>query len=175
MTLYDERSIYVEKDAEAVFEHIETMPSKFPTFAVLETRPFLFVRLALVDGIRSAWKVITNRDFISELHGKVMKRLEIGSSMGPFTLSVVERPDRYYFEIDSFFFSGETGYRVVPAEGGCRVWFDCRSDGKRRIDRAWWRIIRPIHIFLAKKVLRALKRDVESGRGASARVTPQGS
>lgn len=164
MTLHDERSIYIEKDAEAVFDHIETMPSKFPTFAVFETRPFLFIRLALVDGIRSAWKVIANREFIGDLQGKVPKRLEAGSSMGPFTLSKIERPGIYYFDIDSFFFRGETGYRVLPEEGGCRVWFDCRSDGLRRIDRAWWRIIRPVHVFMAKKVLRSLKRDVESGR-----------
>lgn len=40
-----------------VFNLINTMPDKFPTYKILGTTPFLFLRLSLVDGIGSAIKL----------------------------------------------------------------------------------------------------------------------
>ena len=52
--IQDKRNIQIKSSPEIVFDLIETMPNKFPIYKILETKPFVFLRLLLVDGLRSA-------------------------------------------------------------------------------------------------------------------------
>ncbi|MFC2027753.1 hypothetical protein ACFLU3_03590, partial [Chloroflexota bacterium] len=52
--IQDNRQIEIESFPETVFSLIETMPNKFPIYTILEAQPFFFLRVLLVDGLRTA-------------------------------------------------------------------------------------------------------------------------
>ena len=104
--IHDKRQIQIEASLEMTFSLIETMPNKFPVYGVLETKPFLFVRMLFVDGFRAAIDAVCVEKAGDEL------RLSVGDSWGPFTLTESEGPSRYWFTLRSLFFNCRTGYSL---------------------------------------------------------------
>jgi hypothetical protein len=151
----DKREITIDVSPETVFDMIETMPSKFPVYRILETKPFLFIRLLFVDGIRSAIEAIT----VEKPQDKLI--LKVGDSMGPFTLSESEKPNVYLFTLSSLFFQCKTGYSLRSNGSRTVLSFDLISERPSFWEKIYWFFIKPIHSLLANKVLRVIKRRIE--------------
>ncbi len=60
--IHNYQCIEINKSPEEVFELIDNMADKFPTFKFLSTTPFLFLRLILVDGFRTTLKLIKDKE-----------------------------------------------------------------------------------------------------------------
>lgn len=153
MKTIDTRNVILNATPEEAFTYIEKMPSKFPTFRLFETRPFLFLRVSLVDGIKTGIKVACNKKYRNEMMGPI----SLGSSFGPFTLTEIDKPNRYYFTINSYFFKGETGYIISQVENNTVLNFNTETENPKIIQKIWWYIVKPIHIILANLVLRNIK------------------
>ena len=97
--IQDKRQIQIKSSPEIIFELIETMPNKFPIYKIMETKPFFFLRILFVDGWRTAIETV-GRDKPDDV-----LILNIGESMGPFTLTESENPFKYWFTLRSSFFN----------------------------------------------------------------------
>ncbi|HOT46806.1 MAG TPA: hypothetical protein PLC28_18130, partial [Spirochaetota bacterium] len=104
MKITHDRTIEIRATPEQVYEYIETMPDKFPTFRLFDTKPLLFLRIAMVDGMKSALKVIRDDSHWQVRTMKEAEPLTIGSTFGPFTIIEAKKPEKYYFSLNSFFF-----------------------------------------------------------------------
>ena len=152
----DEREIQIESSPEFIFDLIEKMPNKFPIYKALETKPFLFLRLLLVDGLRTA----INAMRIEKSDDTLI--LKVGDSMGPFILTQSEKPFIYWFTSKSFFFNGRTGYSLRTSGGMTTLHFNTISENPSFLEKIWWFFIKPFHGIFANKVLRVIKEMVES-------------
>ncbi len=155
--IQDQRQIIINAPPEKVFALIETMPNKFPVYKILETKPIFFLRALLVDGLRSATKTIEieKPNDIAVLH--------VGDSMGPFELTEVEKPVKYWFTLKSFFFNCQTGYTLSTNETRTILNFILVADNPRPMEKLYWFFVKPIHILLAYKVLKVIRDRVELG------------
>jgi len=153
--IQDKREIEVDAPPEAVFNWIETMPDKFPVYALLETKPLFFLRVLLVDGMRAALEAIN----VEKTEEPLV--LNVGEAMGPFTLSKSEKPVAYLFSLNSLFFNCQTGYSLSPRGSGTVLSFDLISRAPTFRERIYWYLIKPIHLLLAHKVLSVIKKKVE--------------
>jgi hypothetical protein len=81
--------------------------------------------------------------------------------MGPFTLMQSEYPAAYLFRLKSFFFNCQTGYSLSPNSSGTILSFDLVSKAPTFKERIYWYFIKPMHLLLAHKVLRVIKRKAE--------------
>lgn len=154
--IQDKREIVIDAPPEAVFGLIETMPNKFPVYSILETKPFFFLRVFLVDGMRAALEAIRverNEDSLI---------LKVGDSMGPFTLLKSEKPASYLFCLNSFCFKCQTGYSLIPRGSGTALSFDLFSKAPTFREKVYWYLIKPMHLLLAHKVLRVIKSKAEN-------------
>ncbi len=151
----DKREIRINAPPEAVFDLIETMPNKFPVYAILETKPFLFLRVLLVDGMQAALNAIQVE------RAKDSLVLKVGDSMGPFTLWKSEKAAIYLFNLNSIFFNCQTGYGLIPSGSGTVLRFDLISKTPAFRERVYWYLIKPMHILLARKVLQNIKEKAE--------------
>ncbi len=79
--IQDQKQIDINSPPEKIFGLIETMPNKFPVYKILETKPFFFLRLLFVDGLRAAVEVLS----IEKSNDLLV--LNVGDSMGPFQLT----------------------------------------------------------------------------------------
>jgi hypothetical protein len=131
------------------------MPNKFPVFKILETKPFLFLKMLLVDGLRTAIKTVQVKI------PNDIAILQVGDSMGPFKLTEVEKPFNYLFTLNSFFFNCRTGYILSPAETKTILNFVLFSDDTRLREKLYWFFVRPIHRLLAQKALKVIRDKVE--------------
>jgi hypothetical protein len=156
----DQRSIEIAAPPEAVFAHICAMANKFPTFRLFETRPFFFIRMALVDGFRTAWRTIRDPELITHLGRQKAPPLALGDTMGPFTLTEISPPERYMFTLESFFICCQTGYVLRPTGTGTLLVFDMVAERPTRGERIWWFLFKPMHALMAWKVLRTIEQDV---------------
>lgn len=138
-----------------IFDLIDIMPNKFPIFEILETKPSLFLRMLLVDGFRSA------RDTTKLKGSDDIMQLDIGDSMGPFTLIESYRPTRYRFSMKSFFFNCQTGYSLHAKDGGTELSFDLIAENPSLKEKIWWFLFKPFHFLFANKALRVIKNKVE--------------
>lgn len=163
----DDQTIVIRATPEQVYEYIETMPNKFPTFRLFDTRPFMFVRIALVDGVESALKVIRDDSYRRDRMKNKAKPLLVGSAFGPFTLIEAKKPEKYYFSMNSLFFEGETGYKIYPREKSAVLHFDLSTDTTKVYQIVWIRAIMPFHFLLARLVLRNIKAGAEAAAGES--------
>lgn len=153
--IQDQRHILINAPIEKVFSIIETMPNKFPVYRVLETKPFVFLRLLLVDGYRSAIKISKTKKPIDKIV------LNTGDSFGPFTLTEVESPYKYLFTLKSFFFDCQTGYTLSANKTQTRLNFDLIADNPSNIEKLYWIFVKPIHGLLAQKVLKEIREKAE--------------
>lgn len=153
--LNDQRTIEIKATPEQVFQQIETNP--FPTFRILNTKPFFFLRIALIDGIRTGIRLAFDKNLNREIRGPV----QLGSSLGPFTLTEIERPNRFYFTLKSLFFNCLAGFSFHSTANGTRLTLEIIAEHPTFREKIWWLLIKPIHIFLAYKVLKTIRKEVE--------------
>jgi hypothetical protein len=151
----DRRQIQIHAAPEHVFGVIETMPNKFPVYKILETKPFFFLRILFVDGLRSAFEAVRAKKSIDTLI------LQVGDSLGPFTLTVYQRPFQYWFTLQSCFFNCQTGYTLEGHHEGTTLHFDLIAENPGLMEKVWWFFIKPFHIVFAKKVLHVLQERAE--------------
>ncbi len=151
----DQRKFEIKSSPEQVFQQFENNP--FPTFKILDTRAFLFIRLVLIDSIKTGWRV-TTADSLKKTNNEP---IEIGSSLGPFTLIEVERPSRYILDLKSRFFNCQTGYVLSTTENGTLLSFGLVAENPSPEEKLWWFFIKPIHVLLANKVLKNIQREAE--------------
>lgn len=157
----DRREIKIKSSPAIVFELIETMPNKFPVYEVLETKPFLFLRLLFVDGLRTAIEAMGVDIPEDELI------LDIGDTIGPFTLTRSEKPYKYWFTLRSLFFNCTTGYSLYSHHSGTVLNFDLISERPSFIEKMYWFFIKPFHGLFAHKVLRVIKETTEKAKRIS--------
>ena len=151
----DQRTIEIKVSPEQVFKQIETNP--FPTFRILNTRPFVFLRIALIDGIRTGIRLAFNND----LNREMTEPIELGSSLGPFILTEIERPSRYYYTLESLFFNCKAGFSLHPTANGTMLSLEAIAEDPTLREKIWWFLIKPIHILLAHKVLKTIRKKAE--------------
>jgi hypothetical protein len=154
--IQDEKHIEIGAPPEKIFGYIETMPNKFPVYKILETKPFLFLRILLVDGFRAAMEAIKFEKPNDSLV------LNLGDSMGPFQLTKLEKPLTYRFTLRSFFFNCQTGYSLSTNGKTTTLYFDLVAQDPKLMEKVWWFFVKPIHGLLANKVLKVIKVKVES-------------
>jgi hypothetical protein len=151
----DQRTIEIKASPDKVFKQIETNP--FPTFRILNTKPFFFLRIALIDGIRAGIRLV----FDKNLNREMTEPAELGSSLGPFTLTEIERPSRYYFTLKSLFINCKTGFSLHSTGKGTLLSLEAIAEDPTFREKIWWFFIKPIHILLAHKVLKTIRQEVE--------------
>jgi hypothetical protein len=127
--IQDMRQIRIESSPERIFECIAKMPNKFPVWRILETKPFLFPRLLLVDGFRAAMEAVR----VEKPDDAVT--LNVGDSMGPFTLTDSVRPFRHWFTLESMFFKCRTGYTIRTQGGITTLNFDIIAENPGFLER----------------------------------------
>ena len=155
MMINDQRTIEIKASPEQVFKQIETNP--FPTYGILNTKPFFFLRITLIDGIRTGIRLA----FDKNLNREMTKPVELGSSMGPFILTEIERPSRYYFTLKSLFINCKTGFNLHSTVNGTTLNLEVIAEAPNFREKIWWFFIKPIHILLAYKVLKTLRKEAE--------------
>lgn len=161
MGIFDRRQIGIKADPERVFEFIQSMPMKFPTLKILDTKPILFFRMTFVDGIKSGLNVLFNRDYYNRIKNEDQSHCAIGSSFGPFTLTEVIKARKYFFTVDSYFLKCQTGYILHPSKYGTDLYFDTIADNPGTKEKIWWFMIKPFHSILANIVLYNIKNGIE--------------
>ncbi|MBT8372807.1 MAG: hypothetical protein KJO34_17715 [Deltaproteobacteria bacterium] len=154
--IQDQKQIEIDASPEKIFGFIVTMPNKFPVYKILETKPFLFLRILFVDGFRAAVELMGIEK------AKDTFVLNLGDSMGPFQLTELEKPLKYGFTLRSFFFNCQTGYSLSSNGNITTLYFDLIAEDPGKMEKAWWFFVKPIHGLLANKVLKVVKGKVES-------------
>ena len=154
--IQDRREIQIQSSPEIIFDIIENMPIKFPVYKILETKPFFFLRILFVDGFKAAMVAVE----IEKPEETLI--LNVGDTIGPFTLTIKERPLKYWFTLKSFFFNCQTGYSLSFNGTETTLYFDLVSENPGFIEKVWWFIMKPFHGIFANKVLRTIKERVES-------------
>ena len=129
--IQDKRQILIKASPHVIFDLIEIMPNKFPIYKFLETKPFFFIRILLVDGLRSAWEAARLKKPNDAL------KLNVGDTMGPFTLIELDRPMKYWFSLKSLFFDCRTGYSLFSKDGGTELSFDLIAENPTFKEKIW--------------------------------------
>ena len=160
----DINKIQIKSSPEAVFDLIEKMPNKFPIYKIFEAKPFLFLRILFVDGFRSAIDAASIEKPDDELV------LSIGDNLGPFKLTEVEKPFKYYFTLKSFFINCRTGYSIYDQGDRTDLSFDLIAENPTFFEKVYWFFIKPFHYLFAKKVLQVIKQRAEKNDECSIRI-----
>ena len=153
--IQDKRKIQINAPSPVIFDLIYRMPNKFPIYKFLETKPFFFIRILLVDGLRSAWEAVRLKKPNDAL------KLNVGDTMGPFTLIELDRPMKYWFSLKSLFFDCRTGYSLFSKDGGTELSFDLIAENPTFKEKLWWFLFKPFHGLFANKVLHVIKEKSE--------------
>lgn len=153
--IQDKRQIQIKAPSHAIFDLIDRMPNKFPVYRFLEAKPLFFIRIFLVDGLSSAWAATNLRRPDDVL------KLNVGDTMGPFTLTEFERPMKYWFSLKSVFFDCQTGYSLHSNDGVTELSFDLIAENPTFKERIWWFIFKPFHALFVNKVLHVIKEKIE--------------
>lgn len=151
----DKKQIQINASSTIIFDLIDSMPDKFPVFKFLEANPFYFVRVLLFDGFRSAWEATKIKGL-----NEVLK-LNVGDAMGPFTLIESKRPIKYWFSLNSLFFSCQTGYVLSSNDNGTELGLNLIAENPTLKDKIWWLLFKYLHGLFANKALRVIKGKVE--------------
>ena len=160
--IQDKKQIQINAPSHAIFDLIDRMPNKFPIYRFLEAKPFFFLRLLLVDGPSAAWEAARLKRPDDVL------KLNEGDTMGPFTLTVFERPTKYWFTLKSLFFDCQTGYSLCSNDGVTELSFDLIAENPTFKEKIWWFFFRPFHGLFANKVLHVIKEKIEHNQANSA-------
>ena len=147
----DRRKIRIESSPEIVFDVIDKMPNKFPIYRTLETKPFFFLRILFVNGFKAAMEAAN----IEKPEDKLI--LNVGDTIGPFTLTIKEKPLKYWFSLKSFFFNCQTGYSLSSNGSESTLYFDLIAENPNLKEKIWWLLFKPFHWIFANKALRVIK------------------
>ena len=90
-----------------------------------------------------------------------MLKLNVGDTMGPFTLTEFERPMKYWFSLKSIFFDCQTGYSLYSNDDVTELSFDLIAENPTFKEKIWRFIIKPFHALFANKVLHVIKEKIE--------------
>ncbi len=101
MGITGRRTIEICARKEQVFDYIDAMPMKFPTLKVLDTRPFLLLRISLVGAHGAGFRAAFDKGYRNRITEKGSAHSGPGTSFGPFMLAEIARPNRIVFAIDS--------------------------------------------------------------------------
>ena len=153
--IQDKRQIQIKAPSPVIFDLIDRMPNKFPVYKFLEAKPLFFMRIFLVDGPRSAW------DAAKFKRPNDVLKLNVGDTMGPFTLTEFDRPMKYWFTLKSLFFNCQTGYSLLTNEGGTVLSFDLIAENPTFKEKIWWFLFKPFHGLFANKVLHVIKEKID--------------
>lgn len=134
------------------------MPNKFPVFKILETKPFIYLRVLFVDGFRAAIEAVSIEQSNDELI------LNVGDKMGPFILTEKKKPIKYSFTLKSFFFNCQTGYSLSTDGSETTLYFELIAENPRFMGKVWWLIFKPFHWIFANKVLSVIKKTINTPR-----------
>ncbi len=160
--IQDKRQIQIKAPSHVIFDLIDLMPNKFPIYRFLEFKPFFFFRILLVDGPSAAWEATRFKRPDDVL------KLNEGDKMGPFTLTVFERPTKYWFALKSLFFDCQTGYSLRSNNGVTELSFGLIAENPTFKEKIWWFIFKPFHSLFANKVLHVIKEKIEHNQAYSA-------
>lgn len=149
--IQDRREIQIKSSPEIIFDIIENMPNKFPVYKILETKPFFFLRILFVDGFKAAMETVG----IEKPDDALI--LNVGDTMGPFTLTIKERPKKYWFTLRSFFFNCQTGYSLSFDRSETTLYFDLVAEDPSFKEKVWWLLFKPFHGIFANKSLSVIK------------------
>ena len=149
--IQDRRKIRIESSPELIVDVIDKMPIKFPVYKILETKPFFFLRILFVDGFHAAIEAIG-----IEKPDDVLI-LNVGDTMGPFTLTEKENPVRYWFTLKSFFISCQTGYSLRFNGSETTLCFDLIAEDPSFKEKVWWLLFKPFHGIFVNKSLSVIK------------------
>ena len=152
--IQDRREIQIQSTPEIIFDIIENMPIKFPVYKILETKPFLFLRILFVDGFKAAMQAV---DFEKPEETLI---LNVGDTIGPFTLTIKERPLKYWFTLRSFFFNCQTGYSLSFNGSETTLYFDLVAEDPSFKEKVWWIFFKSFHGIFANKSLSVIKSKV---------------
>ncbi|THB76781.1 MAG: hypothetical protein D6B25_09050 [Desulfobulbaceae bacterium] len=152
----NKNSITIKAQPAEIYEVINTMPNKFPIYRLLETKPFLFLRVLLFDGYRSALEAARFEQTANVLI------LDVGDCYGPFTLIEKTPSSRYWFRLDSLFFNCSTGYTLTPAHNQTTLNLDLIAAQPSAKENLWWFFAKPAHVLFTKKVLKNIKVQTEA-------------
>jgi hypothetical protein len=149
--IQDRREIRIESSPEIIFDVIDKMPNKFPVYRILETKPFFFIRVLFVDGFKAAIEAAG----IEKPYDVLI--LNVGDTMGPFTLTGKEKPIKYWFTLKSFFFNCQTGYSLSFNGSETTLCFDLIAEDPSFKEKVWWLLFKPFHWIFANKSLSVIK------------------
>jgi len=149
--ILDKRQIQIKAPQHIVFDLIDRMPNKFPVYKILEAKLFFFIRMLFVDGLSSAWKAVRFNKLDDVL------KLSVGDTMGPFTLTELEWPKKYWFSMKSLFFNCQTGYSLHTNEGVTVLSFNLIAENPTFREKIWWFIFKPFHGLFTNKALHVIK------------------
>jgi hypothetical protein len=147
----DRIKIQIKASPEIVFDVIDKMPNKFPVYKTLETKPLFFLRILFVDGLKAAIEAVN----VQKPEDTMV--LNVGDTIGPFTLAVKEKPLKYWFSLKSFFFNCQTGYSLSSNSSETTLYFDLIAENPSFKEKIWWLIFKPFHWIFANKTLRVIK------------------
>lgn len=156
--IQDIREIRIDSSPDIIFDLIDKMPNKFPIYKILETKPFIFLRILLVDGFRTAIEAASMEQTNDELI------LNVGDKLGPFTLTEKEKPIKYHFTLKSFFFNCQTGYFLSADGGETKLHFGLFAENPSLFENVWWVFFKPFHSVFANKALKVIKKRINTQR-----------
>jgi hypothetical protein len=81
-------------------------------------------------------------------------KLNVGDTMDPFTLIEFDRPIKYWFSLNSLFFSCQTGYVLSSNDNGTKLALDLIAGKPTYKYKIWWFLFKHVHGVLANKALR---------------------
>jgi hypothetical protein len=143
-------SIEVKNSPIEVYDYIDNVYNKFPLHPFFDSKPIFFVRLLILDGYKSAKKMMSNNVGVS---GK----LSIGDAMGPFKVLSLNKPDKYFFALQSMIFTCETGYEIESLNEGSLLSFSLYAESRNLKQKIVWLLLKPFHSLFASQVLNNIK------------------
>ncbi|MBE0446646.1 MAG: hypothetical protein IBX64_00780 [Actinobacteria bacterium] len=157
----ESHNIFIRAAPMDVYRHLEERPGKFPIFRMLESWPFLALRVFLIGHFKSGLKMLISRRFFHTARENMKRPLAIGDSFGPFTLSEAKEGEKYFFTLKTKLFDLEAGYIIKQADNGTVLSLDLISPRPALIQRAYWILTKPVHYIFARKTLAVIKYEAE--------------
>jgi len=160
--LEDSQQIEIQAKADRIYSYLEEQSTKFP-LGFLDYRPFFVMRLILIGEPARAMRVLFKGKSFGNSEGEKL-RLAVGDNYGPFCLIEAVPGQKYFFRLRTSvkLFDLETGYLMFPGEKNTLLRFDLLAHDPSLIQRAYWKIVKPFHQVLTRRVLRIIKKRMES-------------